>query len=92
MFEKRLAVLILDHLPKCPRHVSLSDILHEVERLVIKLAMEENEWVTAQAAVQLGLNRTTLVEKCKKIKFKVTEERRAISQNKVQRYRRQHEG
>ena len=46
--------------------VNLKEYLSELEINLIKQALEQQGWVIARAAVQLGMRRTTLVEKMRK--------------------------
>jgi sigma-54 specific flagellar transcriptional regulator A len=46
--------------------VNLKEYLSELEINLIQQALEQQEWVVARAADQLGMRRTTLVEKMRK--------------------------
>jgi len=46
--------------------VNLKKYLSELEINLIKQALEQQDWIVARAAVQLGMRRTTLVEKMRK--------------------------
>ena len=62
----------IPHLAGFPAHVQLDEPIDlkahlvEVERRLILAALEKTDWVNAQAAKLLGLQRTTLVEKLRK--------------------------
>jgi sigma-54 specific flagellar transcriptional regulator A len=46
--------------------VNLKEYLSELEINLISQALEQQDWVVARAADQLGMRRTTLVEKMRK--------------------------
>jgi sigma-54 specific flagellar transcriptional regulator A len=46
--------------------VNLKEYLSDLEINLISQALEQQEWVVARAADQLGMRRTTLVEKMRK--------------------------
>ncbi len=46
--------------------VNLKEYLSDLEKNLIKQALEQQDWVVARAADQLGMRRTTLVEKMRK--------------------------
>ena len=50
--------------------INLKQAVENFERELILEALEKTNWVKNQAAVLLGLNRTTLVEKLKKLNIK----------------------
>ncbi len=47
--------------------IKLKEYLSSIEREMVLAALSQNNWVIAQAAKQLGLQRTTLVEKMRKL-------------------------
>ncbi len=53
--------------------VSLKLVVDNFERDLILQALERTDWVKKQAAKLLGMNRTTLVEKMKKIRLERAE-------------------
>lgn len=50
--------------------IALKQVVEDFERELILEALEKTEWVKNKAAILLGLNRTTLVEKLKKLNIK----------------------
>lgn len=50
--------------------INLKQAMEDFEREIILEALEKTNWVKNKAAVLLGLNRTTLVEKLKKLNIK----------------------
>lgn len=57
-----------DHVPTelPPDGVNLKEFLSDLEVDLIKQALDQQDWVVARAAEQLGMRRTTLVEKMRK--------------------------
>jgi sigma-54 specific flagellar transcriptional regulator A len=53
--------------------VNLKEFLSDLEINLIKQALEQQDWVVARAADQLGMRRTTLVEKMRKYEIVRTE-------------------
>ncbi len=49
--------------------INLKQVVEDFERELIMEALEKNDWVKNKAAQTLSLNRTTLVEKLKKLKI-----------------------
>lgn len=63
---------VLDKIKKCPN--LLDQLLFEIEFALIQIAMRRSKGNKAAAARLLGINRTTLVEKIKKLPpFALTE-------------------
>ncbi|TDJ60120.1 MAG: sigma-54-dependent Fis family transcriptional regulator, partial [Nitrospina sp.] len=50
--------------------VHLKQMVEEFEKELLLEALEKTDWVKNKAAKLLGLNRTTLVEKLKKMNIK----------------------
>lgn len=53
--------------------IVLKQVVEDFERELILEALEKSDWVKNKAAILLGLNRTTLVEKIKKLNIKSDE-------------------
>ena len=49
-----------------PEGVNLKEYLSDLEVSLITQALEQQDWVVARAAEQIGMRRTTLVEKMRK--------------------------
>lgn len=64
--------MLSSSLPK--EGVNLKEYLSDLEINLIKQALEQQEWVVARAADQLGMRRTTLVEKMRKYEIQRVEE------------------
>ncbi len=46
------------------------EVVHDVERQIIKTALEESGWVVAHAAKRLNMNRTTLIDKIRRLEIR----------------------
>ncbi len=62
--------ILLDSNPALPEDgMNLKQHLASIERDLVIAALDQNNWVVAKAAKQLGLQRTTLVEKMRKLEI-----------------------
>jgi DNA-binding NtrC family response regulator len=61
--------------------LNLPQALQDLERRLILKALEQSNWVKSRAAQLLNLNRTTLIEKMKKLQI-LTPEASSLTSNK----------
>ena len=60
--------------------LSFNDAVENYQKMIILKALDQTNWVKAKAAELLKMNRTTLVEKIKKLKIKADMEQQFFSQ------------